>query len=275
MTYSKLDVALIQMTSGPDIGANLAMLEPMIRDAAGQGAQFILTPENTCHMRANAMDKLASSPGEAGHPALTLMAGLAKELQVHILLGSIAVKVSDDKIANRSYLFNSNGDIVAKYDKIHLFDVVLSGKESYKESRLVQPGAKPVNAETDFGKVGLTICYDVRFPYLYRALAKAGASIITVPSAFTVPTGQAHWETLLRARAIETGCFILAPAQTGEHEGGRRTWGHSLIINPWGGVIAQAGDKPDILTARLDLSEVEKARQAIPSLLHDRVLDSL
>ncbi len=268
-----LDIALIQLNAGPDIAGNLDQAEALIRKAAESGeVKFILTPENTCHMRGDAKTRLETSPSESQHPALFRFAKLAQELRVNLLLGSIAVRVSDDKIANRSYMFDAHGGIVAKYNKIHLFDAFLDNNEHYLESNTVQAGEKLVIADLDIGKIGMTICYDIRFPYLYRALAKAGASMITVPAAFTVPTGKAHWETLLRARAIETGCFLLAPAQTGEHEGGRQTWGHSMVINPWGEVIARAGDGIGILKASLDLSAVDKARKAVPSLMHDRVL---
>jgi GrxC family glutaredoxin len=269
---SILDVALLQMCSGPDIEANMEAVETMIRRAAGDGAQFILTPENTCHMRYPATRKLESSPVESMHPMLFRIATLAQELQVSILLGSISVKVSETRVQNRSYIFDTSGNIVAKYNKIHLFDAA-PGNERYTESMLVQSGNKAVIADMDFGKVGMTVCYDLRFPYLYRMLAKAGTYILTVPSAFTAITGQAHWETLLRARAIETGCFVLAPAQTGEHEGGRKSWGHSMVVNPWGTVVARAGGGPGILKAQIDLSEVDDVRRSIPALMHDRAVD--
>ncbi len=265
-----LSVALVQMNSGPQIADNLDIAETLIREAAGKGAEFILTPENTCHMRQPATSKLQSSPPEKDHQALPRFAALARELGVSILLGSVSVKVSEDKIANRSYCFDDKGGIVASYDKVHLFDVALANNETYKESALVRPGEKAVVADLPFGRIGFTVCYDLRFPHLFRTLAQAGASIITVPSAFTVPTGQAHWETLLRARAIETGCYILAPAQTGTHEGGRKTWGHSLVADPWGAVVAQAGDETGLVMAEIDLDKVAQARMAVPSLTHDR-----
>ncbi|HEY8190056.1 MAG TPA: carbon-nitrogen hydrolase family protein [Micavibrio sp.] len=265
-----LKVALLQLNSGPEIAGNLAIAENMIRQAVGRGAAFILTPENTSHMVPTPEEKLRTSPDEAHHPALPLFSGLAKELGVWILAGSLAVKVTDDRVANRSYLFSSQGGIAARYDKIHLFDVDLPTGESHRESRSVRPGDRATIAETPWGKVGMSICYDLRFAALYRALAQGGAGILTVPSAFTVPTGQAHWETLLRARAIETGSFVLAPAQTGTHAGGRRTYGHSLIVGPWGEVIADGGEDIGITMADLDLSAIGRARTAIPSLLHDR-----
>jgi predicted amidohydrolase len=265
-----LKTALIQMNSGPQIADNLQQAGELIRRAVHEGAQFILTPENTCHIKTPQSEKLQSSPYEANHPAIPFFAGLAKELGVWILVGSIAVRVSEGKVVNRSLLFSDQGKLVAHYDKIHLFDVDLPTGESHRESNIVQPGEAAVLAETPWGKLGMTICYDLRFAALFRTLAQNGAGIITVPAAFTVPTGQAHWETLLRARAIETGSFILAPAQTGTHHGDRKTYGHSLVIGPWGDVIADGGTEVGVIYADLDLNEIEKARSAIPALKHDR-----
>lgn len=263
-------VGLLQLNSGPDINDNLAVAEDYIRRAAADGAQFILTPENTCHMRFPALEKLQSSPGPDDHPVVKRFAALARELAVWILAGSVSVRLPGVKIANRSYLFDAKGNIVALYDKIHLFDVDLPTGEKHRESDIVAPGSRAVVAETPWGGVGLSICYDVRFAYLYRTLAQEGARILTVPAAFTVPTGRAHWETLLRARAIETGSFVLAPAQCGLHEGGRATYGHSLVIGPWGDVIADGGDAPGVISAVLDLNAVDQARAAVPALRHDR-----
>lgn len=268
---TNLPVALIQLNSGPEIAANLRVVNDLIRDAAGQGAKFILTPENTCHILSSSGDKLKTSPMEFDHPALPLFSDLARDLGVWLMAGSLSIKVSDTKIVNRSYLFNDQGKIAAQYDKIHLFDVDLPKGESYRESKFVQAGDRAVVAHTQWGDVGMTICYDSRFAYLYRALAQAGARIMTVPSAYTVPTGKAHWETLLRARAIETGSYVLAPAQTGTHQDGRRTYGHSLIISPWGEVIADGGEEVGIIRADLDMAAVERARTAIQALNHDRV----
>ena len=265
-----LKAALLQLNSGPDIAENLAVAADMVRSAAAGGAQFILTPENTCHIRSPQLEKLRSSPAAEGHPATALFAELARELGVWIMAGSVSVRLAGDKIANRCYLFDANGGIAAKYDKIHLFDVDLPTGERHRESDVVAPGDFAVVADTPWGGVGLTICYDLRFAYLFRALAQKGARIIAVPSAFTVPTGQAHWETLLRARAIETGSFILAPAQCGVHEGGRRTYGHSLVIGPWGEVMADGGEGLGIVSVTLDLTATDKARAAIPALSHDR-----
>lgn len=266
----KLKAACIQMSSGPVITGNLDEAEKLIRQAAAQGAKFIATPENTCHIRMPSVEKLNSAPAQEDHPGLPRFSALAKELGVWILIGSMAVKASEDKLYNRSFLFDDQGNLAAHYDKIHLFDVVLSEKEKYGESEVIEPGTEAVVAWTPWGGMGMSICYDLRFAYLYRDLAKAGAGILLIPAAFTVPTGKAHWETLLRARAIETGSFVIAPGQTGEHEGGRKTWGHSLIIDPWGKILAEGGEKVGVVTAELDLSEVEAARTRIPSLLHDR-----
>lgn len=270
MDTKKVKTALIQLNSGPDIQGNLDVSSQMIREAASKGAQLICTPENTCHMRFPAEEKLKTARTAEDHPAIPHYGALAKELGIWLLIGSLSIKVADDKIANRSFLFSADGQIVATYDKIHLFDVDLPTGESHRESDNVQAGENAVVAETPFGKIGMSICYDVRFAYLYRKLAQMGASILTVPAAFTVPTGKAHWEVLLRARAIETGSFVLAPGQCGTHEGGRATYGHSLIIDPWGYILAEGGDVPGIIMADLDLSAAQKARNAIPALRHDR-----
>lgn len=269
-----MKIAAIQLCSGPDIAANLDVAEKYIRDAAAQGARFIATPENTDFMMASMKDKVPVTPAQGDHPAITRFSSLAKELSVSLLLGSVAVKVDADKIANRSFLFAPDGSILASYDKIHLFDVDLDTGESHRESQFVQAGRHLALADVEGLKLGMSICYDVRFAYLYRALTQRGAEIITVPAAFTVPTGQAHWETLLRARAIETGSFLIAPAQGGEHAGGRKTFGHSMIIGPWGQVIAaKRDDTPGVLMAEIDAADVAKARAAIPSLKHDRLYE--
>lgn len=266
-----LRVACIQMNAGPDIPANLEAAEAMIRQAAAQGAQFVATPENTCHMRFPSREKLASAPREEGHPGVSLFSALARELGIHILAGSMAIRLDgEEKLANRSFLFDDTGAVAARYDKIHLFDVDLPTGERHRESDIIRPGAQAVVAQTKWGGVGLSVCYDVRFARLYRDLAQGGAAILTVPAAFTVPTGQAHWHVLLRARAIETGSFVIAPAQCGEHQGGRKTYGHSLIVGPWGDILAEAGEETGIIIADLDPGAVARAREAIPALRHDR-----
>jgi predicted amidohydrolase len=216
---------------------------------------------------------LARTPREADHPAIPFYAGLAKETGAWLLIGSLAVKLDDATLANRSYLLAPSGAIAARYDKIHMFDVDLAGGESYRESATYRPGRQAVLTDLPWARLGMTICYDMRFAYLYRALAKAGAQVITVPAAFTVPTGRAHWHVLLRARAIETGCFVVAAAQCGTHDNGRKTYGHSLIVSPWGEILAEAGEEPGVIVAEIDVAKVEEARRAVPSIEHDRAFE--
>ncbi len=262
--------ACIQLRSGDDVAENIRQTVSLVREAAAQGARFIATPENTTLMAADGGAKLAHSFDEARDPALPVFADLAKELNVWLLIGSLAIKVSPTKTANRSFLFAPDGSIAARYSKIHLFDVVLAGGESYRESGTVEGGDAAVVADTALGIIGLTVCYDVRFPLLYRQLAQKGTFLFTVPSAFTVPTGQAHWHVLLRARAIENGAFVIAPAQGGLHANGRRTYGHSLIVSPWGEVLAQAGTDPGVILADIDPALSQEARARIPNLQHER-----
>ena len=265
-----IKVSCVQMNSGVDIDENLKVAADFIKEAAAKGAKLIATPENTCAVRAPSLEKVKSSYYQQDHPGLPFFSELASKLGVWILVGSIAVRVSEDKLINRSFLFSDKGDIAAQYDKIHLFDVVLSENETYRESDYIKAGSRAVIAKTPWCSLGMSICYDLRFPHLYRDLAKGGASILAVPAAFTVPTGSAHWEVLLRARAIENGCFVIAPGQVGEHEGGRKTWGHSMIISPWGKILANAEDKVGIISADINLQEVQMVRSKIPSLKHDR-----
>ena len=281
-----IKAACIQMDSGPLINPNLDRAEALIRQAAAQGATFIATPEITDQVISNRAEAIESTYAQSDHPGVPRFAALAKELAVDLLIGSMCIKVADDKVANRSFLFGRDGALKATYDKIHLYDVDLPTGESHRESKLFQPGDRAVTAfigaaqkneaQKDAAKIGMTICYDVRFPHLYRDLAKDGAQIIAVPAAFTVPTGQAHWEILLRARAIESGAFIIAPAQCGEHEGARQTYGHSAIIGPWGDILAAADGNAQSeghIMADLDMGMVDKARAAIPALTHDRAYD--
>jgi deaminated glutathione amidase len=262
--------ACVQMNSAAEIAPNLSAASELIRAAAGAGAQLVMTPENTTLIDPNRARSFAKTPSEDAHPGLPHFSALAKELKIWLLIGSMPVRADDQRVANRSFLFDPNGTVVARYDKIHMFDVDLANGETYRESSGVRPGEQAVVAATPWGNLGLTICYDVRFAYLHRVLAQAGAVMLTVPAAFTVPTGQAHWHVLLRARAIETGCFVFAPAQTGEHAEGRRTYGHSLIISPWGEILGDAGDAPGFIIADIDLAEVQKARAMVPALRHDR-----
>jgi deaminated glutathione amidase len=263
-------VACVQLNAARDIEPNIAAASALIRKAKAQGAAFILTPENTGMIEPKRPQMLEKAKPEAEHPAIPAFSALAAELGVWLLIGSLQIKLDAATYANRSFLFDARGRVAARYDKIHMFDVDLKGGESYRESKTFRPGDRAVVADTPWGKVGLTVCYDLRFAYLYRALAQAGASFLTVPSAFTVPTGQAHWHTLLRARAIETGSFVFAPAQTGEHAEGRKTYGHSLIVAPWGEVLADGGEEPGVITADIDPAKVAEARAMIPALTHDR-----
>lgn len=262
--------ACVQINARANIAANLGLIAPLLAEAKEQGAQIIALPENATFIGGDDALKRQHALPEDEHPALPFFATQARSLAVWLLCGSLTIRRADGLHHNRTYLFAPDGSVAAQYDKIHLFDASLSGGEIYRESDLVAPGDRAVLAATPFGKLGLTICYDVRFPQLYRALAQAGADLIAVPAAFTVPTGQAHWHSLLRARAIETGCFMLAPAQCGTHDGGRRTFGHSLIIDPWGSILAEAGDEPAIIYADLNLADIARVRQMLPALQHDR-----
>ena len=264
--------ACIQTSSLPDIEANIEQITPLVRQAATSGAELICLPENVVMMEHGREAILSKAKTQSDHPALSAFGALARETKTHILIGSLAIRPegAGEKIVNRSFLLDGSGGVVAHYDKIHMFDVDLEGEESYRESATYQPGEKAVLAATPWGKLGLTICYDLRFPYLYRALAHAGASFLSIPAAFTRFTGQAHWHTLLRARAIETGCFVFAPAQCGEHSGARQTYGHSLIIDPWGKILAEAGEEPGVIMAKIDPARVAQVRGMVPSLSHDR-----
>jgi deaminated glutathione amidase len=262
--------ACVQMTAGTEVGPNLEAAAALIREAAAGGAKFIFTPENTSIIEPNRDLALAKSFTQDEHPGLPFFAKLAQELGVWLLIGSMPIRVEPERLANRSFLIDDQGRIITHYDKIHLFDVDLPNGEVYRESERIRAGAQAVLAPTPWGGLGMTVCYDLRFPQLYRDLAHAGASIISIPAAFTVPTGEAHWHVLLRARAIETGAFVLAPAQCGQHAGGRRTYGHSLIVAPWGEILAEAGDEPGIIATVIDFSQVAAARSMIPSLRHDR-----
>jgi len=237
-----------------------------------------MTPENTGLTEPVGKLRREKARDEANHPVLAALREVARETGVWLLIGSLAVDISREpgpaegerRLANRSYLVDPSGAVVAHYDKIHMFDVDLAGGESYRESNAFRPGGRTVLAETPWGVLGMTVCYDLRFPHLYRALAQAGADFLAIPSAFTVPTGKAHWHVLMRARAIENGCFVFAPAQWGEHAEGRRTYGHSLIVDPWGEVLADAGEGVGIVSARIDVAAIAKARRMVPSLQHDR-----
>ena len=267
---------LVQLNVGDDPAENLPETVSLVRAAAAGGAKFVLTPECTNALSSNRAQQREVFRLEEDDTTLAALRDEAARAGVWLLIGSLGVLTTDPdgRFANRSFLIGPDGAIVARYDKIHMFDVNVSETEVYRESSGYRPGTRAVLAEAPFARIGMTICYDVRFPYLYRALANAGAEILTVPAAFNHITGAAHWETLLRARAIETGCYVLAPAQTGFHPEkagkGRRTHGHSLAISPWGEVLSDAGTEPGITFADIDLAEVAQARDRIPSLTHER-----
>ncbi len=262
--------AVIQLNSRRDIGRNMAQAEELVRAAANDGAKFIATPENTNFL--GPQEDKARLAEKLDGPTCSHFAGLAKELEATILLGSFNERgESVVKCRNCSVLFSPAGEIIATYRKIHLFDIDLAGKVRTMESDTIVPGSAPVIADTPLGKFGLSICYDLRFPELYLKLVNDGATLLTIPSAFTEPTGRDHWEVLLRARAIETQCYVIAPAQVGEHEdeGLRRSWGHSMIVSPWGEVVAEVGnDGPGYALADIDLKEVARIREAMPLANH-------
>jgi len=264
--------ALVQLTSREDPQANLVETLRYVREAAAGGADLVLTPEITNIVTGDRDHQRKVLREEADDPTLAALCAEAKALGIWLLIGSLALKTgdADGRFANRSFLISPEGEIAARYDKIHMFDVDVSERETHRESAAFRPGTRAVVTETPLGTIGQAICYDVRFPELFHRLAKGGAQIITVPAAFTPPTGEAHWEVLLRARAIETGSFILAPAQTGQHSASRATWGHSLAISPWGTVLADAGIEPGVTLVDLDLAEVDNARTCIPALAHRR-----
>lgn len=266
-----MKLALLQLNTGSDIAANIASVEKLVAAAASGKPDLIATPENTFFMEASGEERPLFT--QENHPGILAARGWAKQYGIWILLGSVHCHggdKNDRRTYNREILIDPHGDITATYDKIHLFDVDIPGDRAYRESDRILGGSQLVIARAGEVTLGLSICYDVRFPHLYRNLAKQGAQILTVPSAFTQVTGEAHWHTLLRARAIENGCFVIAPAQTGTHAEKRKTYGHSLVVDPWGKVLADGGTEAGIVTAEIDLFEVEKIRARIPSLSHDK-----
>lgn len=267
---SKFNAACIQLRTGNDVGTNIKTLTDFIREAAGNGAEYIITPETSNLMEMNTKRLFAGTAFEADDTSLRAFSELAAELGIWLHIGSLAIKLSGTKVANRAYIFTPEGKIAATYDKLHMFDVDLSGGESYRESKNYQPGNKAVMVDMPWGRVGVTICYDLRFPHLYRTMAQNGAGYLTVPAAFTRNTGKDHWHILLQARAIENGCFVFAPSQGGTHENGRETYGHSLIISPWGDILAEAEEDPGIIMAEIDPGLIVQARTRIASLQHDR-----
>jgi predicted amidohydrolase len=269
--------ACVQFTAGPDPEPNLRTVSQLIHRARDAGGDFIMTPEASNFIESGRRRR-EKARREADEPFLAGMRNVARETGAWLLIGSLVIDPAGEssaapgetRLANRSFLIDPAGVIVARYDKIHMFDIDLPGGESYRESNAYRPGGGSVVAETPWGRVGMSVCYDVRFPHLYRALAQAGADFLTVPSVFTVPTGSAHWHTLLRARAIENGCFVIAPAQWGEHTGGRRSYGRSVIVDPWGEVLADAGEGAGIISARIEMARIAEVRRMVPSLKHDR-----
>jgi len=261
---------LVQLRSGRTVASNLDKAEALVRHAAKGGAQYVQTPENTGIMELKPELVLAAAESEGKSAPLAWARALARELGIWLHIGSIAIKLDQSRVANRSYLLDPKGRVTARYDKLHMFDVDLAGGESYRESQYFRPGAKAVLADLPFGRFGLSICYDLRFASLYRALAAAGAELIAIPAAFTKQTGEAHWHVLTRARAIETGAFVLAATQGGLHENGRSTFGHSIVVSPWGEVLAEAGEEPGVIFADIDLAASEEARARIPAIKHGR-----
>ena len=272
---AKFTAACVQITAQREFAPNIEATSALARRARDAGADLIMTPEITGMFEPKRDLHLAKATDEAANPALAAFRELARETGAWLLVGSLAIKLEAARLANRSFLLSPDGAIAARYDKIHMFDVDLKNGESYRESALYRPGDSTILAPLPWGTLGMTVCYDLRFPYLYRALAHAGADFLSIPSAFTVPTGKAHWHVLQRARAIENGCFVFAPAQCGEHAEGRRTYGHSLIVDPWGEVLADAGDAVGFVTAEIDPAKVAEARRMVPSLRHDRVIPTL
>jgi len=272
---STFRVGLIQMRSGRAPAANMAAAAALIGEAKTGGADYVQTPEMTNILEVSRERLFATIVPEEQDASLATFRELARALQLYVHVGSLAIKASADKAVNRSFLIDRRGEIVARYDKIHMFDVDLKGGESYRESRSYRPGDLAVLTDLPWGRLGLSICYDLRFPALYRALAEAGATFLAIPSAFTKQTGEAHWHVLMRARAIENGSFVFAAAQGGDHENGRSTFGHSLVVDPWGRVLAEGGTEPGVVFADIDPAEVSLARSRIPSLQHGRRFEIL
>jgi len=270
MSAGTFKAAMIQMRSGLKPAANIDDVVRLIREAKLAGAEYVLTPEMTNILAAKREQLFGAIVTEEADPSLATLRELARQLGIYIHIGSLAVSHSPERAANRSFLVDPKGNIAARYDKIHMFDVDLANGESYRESRSYRPGELAVLADLPWGRLGLTICYDLRFPALYRALAEAGATMLAIPSAFTKQTGEAHWHVLVRSRAIENGCFVFAAAQGGKHENGRDTYGHSLIVDPWGRIIAEGGTDPGVVMVEIDPAEIANARARIPSLQHGR-----
>jgi predicted amidohydrolase len=270
MNGGSFKAAMIQMRSGLQPGANVDAAVRYIGDAKSAGAEYVLTPEMTNILATNREQLFAIAVEEEADASLATLREVARKLGIYVHIGSLAIRILPDRAANRSFLIDPKGDILARYDKIHMFDVDLAGGESYRESRNYRPGELAALADLPWGRLGLTVCYDLRFPALYRALAEGGATLLAIPSAFTKQTGEAHWHVLIRSRAIENGCFVFAAAQGGRHENGRDTFGHSLIVDPWGRILAEGDTEPGVIVAEINPVEVANARARIPSLQHGR-----
>jgi len=270
MTSTTFRTACIQNTATRNIATNIVWVCERISEARAEGADFITLPETVGLIEPDNARIAESSYSEVEDAGLGAFRNSARTLEVTILVGSQLIKTADKRIVNRSFLLDTQGEIVARYDKLHMFDIELSNGEFYRESDVIDAGDKAVLATTPWGKLGMSVCYDLRFPALYRALAQNGAQFITIPAAFTQTTGKAHWHTLVRARAIENACYVIAPNQCGHHGDKRDSWGHSLIVDPWGEILADGGAEPGIIYADIDLSKVDKARNMIPALKHDR-----
>jgi predicted amidohydrolase len=275
MNTSTFTAGLVQMRSGLQPAANVDAAIKLITEAKTGGAEYVQTPEMTNILAVERDQLFAAIVPEEEDTSLAAFREVARSLEIYLHIGSLAIRASTDKAANRSFLIDPKGEIVTRYDKIHMFDVDLAGGESYRESRNFRPGDFGVVADLPWGRLGLTICYDLRFPALYRGLAEAGASFLAVPAAFTKQTGEAHWHILQRARAVENGSFVLSAAQGGRHENGRETFGHSLIVDPWGRILAEGGTEPGVVLATIDPAAIAAARARIPSLQHGRRFEIL
>lgn len=266
--------ACVQLTSSNEVAPNIEMSTQLIREAAGRGADFVLLPEMVSLLEQRSKNMFARVLPQNEDKALKAYRTLADELSIWLLAGSLPILLEEGRVANRSFLLDDKGGIAATYDKIHLFDVDLPNGERYRESKNYVPGEAARLAQTPWGPLGMSVCYDLRFPQLYRAYAQAGAYYLSIPAAFTKPTGEAHWHVLQRARAIENSCYVFAPAQCGKHDDGRTTYGHSLIIDPWGAILADGGTEPGVIVAEIDPVKVEEVRARVPSLQHDRAFSA-
>jgi predicted amidohydrolase len=270
MTMGSFRAGMVQVNASTDMATNIAEVAAQVRTAADQGAQIVFMPENVLMMEWGRANIVAKAAAETDHPGLAALRDMAREMEIWLHCGTLAILLPNGKVANRTYVLDSDGEIMARYDKIHMFDVDLGNGESYRESATFEPGNSAVVVDLPWAKLGLSVCYDIRFPHLYRQLAKAGAEVLTAPAAFTRVTGAAHWHVLQRARAIETGCWMISPAQTGTHANNRQTYGHGLVVDPWGAVIADGGEEVAVTVVDIALSRVAEARGKVPSLIHDR-----